>query len=178
MKLHATMKKLLLIAVLTLLNCSQEPGHYISRKEIREIDKQKISKMITTREKAMISKNLEPIMDQFSENATWINSQGYYFEGKAVIKDFHKMMFNNDSLDYEYIAGTPRVRVLDNRNAIAYYGWQMIWINRTNRRDTVKREIGLMTLTAQKADSAWQWQAVTNQHTPWFYKEISTVTIE
>lgn len=172
------MKKLLLFATILLLNCHRAPTHFIPGEEIRENDAQKLSEMILAREKAMISKNLVPAMEQFSEDATWINSQGYYFEGRPEIEKFHKMMFSNDSLDYVYVAGTPKVRILDNRNAIAYYGWQMIWINRVNRLDTVKKEIGLMTLTAQKVDSAWQWKAITNQHTPWFYDEITPVAIE
>ena len=172
------MKNLLLIALLLILNCKPPPTHYVSRHEIHELDRQKLATMIHTREQGMIAKDLAQVMKQFSENATWINSQGYYFEGKPVIEKFHQMMFANDSLDYQYIAGTPRIRILANSNAIAYYGWQMIWINRMNRTDTVKREIGLMTLMAQKADSSWQWKAITNQHTPWFYRKINPVPLE
>jgi uncharacterized protein (TIGR02246 family) len=172
------MEKLLLFTTILLLNCNRAPIHYISQDKIQEIDAQKIAGMILAREKAMISKNLLPAMEQFSEDATWINSQGYYFKGRPEIEKFHKMMFGNDSLDYVYVAGTPEVRLLDNRNAVAYYGWQMNWINRLNRLDTVKKEIGLMTLTAQKVDSAWQWKAITNQHTPWFYDKITPVAIE
>ena len=172
------MNKLFLIIAISLLNCNHEPTHFISREAIQAIDKQKIEEMIAAREKGMITKDLVPVMKQFSEDATWINSQGYYFEGKQVIEKFHKMMFYNDSLDYEYITGKSKVRLLDNQNAIAYYSWQMNWINRFNVIDTVKKEIGLMTLTAQKVDSTWHWKAVTNQHTPWFYDKIEPVLID
>ena len=172
------MKKLVLIIAISLLGCYREPTHFISREAIRAIDKQKIEDMIAAREQGMIAKDLASVMNQFSENATWINSQGYYFEGKPVIEKFHKMMFDNDSLDYEYLAGKAKVRVLDNQNASAYYGWQMNWIHRINTNDTVNKEIGLMTLTAQKTDSTWHWKAVTNQHTPWFYKSIVPVFID
>lgn len=163
---------------ISLLSCNHEPTHFISREAIQAIDKQKIEKMIAVRERGMIEKDLAPVMNQFSENATWINSQGYYFEGKPEIEKFHIMMFNNDSLHYEYIAGKPKVRLTDTQNAVAYYGWQMNWINRFNTYDTVKKEIGLMTLTAQKEDSTWHWKAVTNQHTPWFYDRIEPVFID
>jgi len=172
------MKKTILILAFPLICCNHKPAHYASRHGVAEEDGQELTAMILAREKAMISKSLVPVMAQFSEDATWINSQGYLFDGKPAIEKFHKMMFNNDSLDYLYVAGDPRVRLLDHQNALAYYGWEMIWINRADRQDTVKREIGLMTLTAQKVDTTWLWKAVTNQYTPWFYGKLDAVFIE
>jgi hypothetical protein len=137
-----------------------------------------IAKMITVREKAMINKDIQNAIDQFSEEATWINSQGYYFEGKDHIKKFHQMLAGNDSLDYYYQAGNPRIRIIDSKSALAYYGWKMFWFHRGNPADTTFKEIGLMTLTAHKSKNNWQWIAVTNQHTPWFYENVLPVTTD
>jgi len=134
--------------------------------------------MIHVREQAMIDKNLEVALEQFSEQATWINSQGYYFEGKKHLREFHSMLSANDSLDYYYEAGNPKIRLIDHENALAYYGWKMFWFKKEFPLDTTFREIGLMTLTAQKAENNWRWIAVTNQHTPWFYQDITPVQME
>lgn len=117
-------------------------------------------------------------MSQFDEDATWINSQGYFFEGKGNVLEFHQMLAGNDSLDYFYEAGVPRIRILDSSNAIAYYSWKMFWYEKGAPQDIVNREIGLMTLSAQKRNGHWYWIAVTNQHTPSFYDVIESVTIE
>jgi len=134
--------------------------------------------MISLREQAMINKDIEVAMEQFSENPTWINSQGYYFSGREEVRKFHGMLAGNDSLDYYYEAGTPRIRITDANNALAYYSWKMFWLRKDNPVDTTFKEIGLMTLNAQKDNGTWQWIAVTNQHTPWFYPEIEEVKIE
>jgi uncharacterized protein (TIGR02246 family) len=172
------MKKTILILAFPLICCDLKPAHYAPRHAVAEEDGQELTAMISAREKAMIAKNIAPVMKQFADDATWINSQGYLFEGKEVIEKFHIMLFNNDSLDYEYVAGKPRIRILDDRNALVYYGWQMNWVARNDRADTTKREIGLMTLTAQKVDTTWQWRAVTNQYTPWYYEKLDAVFIE
>ena len=134
--------------------------------------------MIREREKAMKEKNLQLAMDQFDTSATWINSQGYFFEGKETVSEFHQMLAGNDSLDYYYEAGKPRIRVLDPKNAIAYYSWKMFWFRKDQPADTTNFEIGLMTLSARKIEDQWKWVAVTNQHTPWFYEEVTPEYIE
>ncbi len=126
----------------------------------------------------MITKELDVAISQFSPDITWINSQGYFFEGIREVQKFHQMLAENDSLDYYYEAGVPRIRMLDTDNGIAYYSWKMFWFDRLNPTDTVKKEIGLMTLTAKKMEGNWKWVAVTNQHTPWFYDSIDPVKIE
>lgn len=143
-----------------------------------EADSLDLAKMIEARENAMITKDIVSALSQFSEDATWINSQGYFFEGKDSILNFHKMLVGRDSLDYYYEASVPRIRLLDTNNALVYYSWKMFWFKTANPVDTVYKEIGLMTLNAVKHDTAWRWIAVTNQHTPWFYKEINNVSIE
>ena len=145
---------------------------------LRQLDSLEISKMILEREQAMINKDIQIVMFQFSDSATWINSQGYYFEGKNNVSKFHNMLTGNDSLDYFYEAGRPKIKLIDNHNALAYYSWKMFWYKKTNPSDTTFKEIGLMTLNAHKIDNKWKWIAVTNQHTPWFYEKIIPITVD
>ena len=140
--------------------------------------KASLIRLINERENAMIDKDMSTAVSQFSEDVTWINSQGYYFEGKEVVKKFHHMLAENDSLDYYYEAGTPRIRVLDNQNALAYYSWKMFWYRKKIPTDTINKEIGLMTLNAKRYGNEWKWNAITNQHTAWFYDSIDPIPIE
>lgn len=131
-----------------------------------------LSNMVTQREHAMQTKNASLAMEQFSSDATWINSQGYYFEGKSAVAKFHTMLTQDPKRDYHYEAGSPRIRLLDSSNAVVYYAWKMTWFERGNAEKIINPEVGLMTLTAQKRDGKWYWVAVTVQHTPWFYPSI------
>ena len=168
----------LLILINSFLACDSEvPSNSYSTQD-RRSDSLAIDSMIRLREDAMIHRNLELVMAQFSEASTWINSQGYFFEGKQHVRGFHRMLTGNDSLDYFYEAGNPRIRIIDKENALAYYGWKMFWFQKKTPTDTTFREIGLMTLTAHKTNNQWQWVAVTNQHTPWFYKDITAVVAD
>ena len=173
------MKTLVFVFLPILASCQQvgsdSPPNVV---DIEKNDSVRLTEMISVREKAMIGKDIETAMSQFDENATWINSQGYFFEGKKNIIEFDQMLASNDSLDYFYEAGAPRIRVLDSSNAIAYYSWKMFWYENGAPQYIVNREIGLMTLSAQKRDGRWYWVAVTNQHTPSFYETIESVTIE
>jgi uncharacterized protein (TIGR02246 family) len=172
------MKKLLLIILVsTSFSCKKEVST-TTNQESRNADSLKLVKMITEREKAMINKDINIAMSQFTEDVTWINSQGYYFQGKSEVLKFHNMLAENDSLDYYYKAGIPRIRIIDFDNAIAYYSWKMFWYKKEAPTDTIKKEIGLMTLTAKKNKDNWKWIAITNQHTPWFYDEIEPVFID
>lgn len=171
------MKSILLILILILvISCNTNSN--IDNSESYKADEEIISRMIHNREKAMIAKDVETSISQFSDDVTWINSQGYFFEGKDVVTDFHHMMAGNDSLDYYYEAGKPRIRILDEENALAYYSWKMFWYRKDNPADTTMKEIGLMTLNARKYKDGWKWNAITNQHTPWFYDTIEPVLIE
>ena len=168
---------LVTIFMMSLWSCKQSdvPGNkQVSIKG----DSLMLVKMISEREKAMIDKDINQAMSQFSEDITWVNSQGYYFEGKGEVLKFHNMLAQNDSLDYYYRAGIPKVRIIDVDNAVAYYSWKMFWYKRENPKDTVNKEIGLMSLTARKIENQWKWIAITNQHTPWYYDEIEPVTID
>ena len=141
-------------------------------------DLQLLAEMISVRETAMIEADLETAMSQFADDATWINSQGYFFEGKQSVLEFHQMLAEDNPLAYRYEAGTPRIRLNDDANAIVYYGWKMDWYERGQPANLVKEEIGLMTLAAQKRKGRWYWIAVTNQHTPWFVDVIRPESVE
>lgn len=166
------------ILILELCICSCKKPLKSSNQDFVAKDSLQLVQLIIDRERAMIEKDIDLAMSQFSNDATWINSQGYFFQGKTELKKFHRMLSGNDSLDYYYEAGEPRIRILGAKNAIAYYSWKMFWYRKENPRDTTFKEIGLMTLNAQKENEKWQWTAVTNQHTPWFYNEIKPVQIE
>lgn len=170
-------KFILAILVSTFFSCQKEVSTSTKQQSI-QADSLELVKMISEREKAMIRKDINSAMSQFSDNVTWINSQGYFFQGKPEVLNFHNMLAENDSLDYYYKAGIPRIRILDTNNALAYYSWKMFWYKKVTPADTVNKEIGLMTLTAKKYDGNWKWIAITNQHTPWFYNKIEPVVIE
>jgi len=173
MKIH-----ILFVIVAVFLSCDQKASIEAKGLISFAADSLLLTEMIATREMAMVEKDMNLAMAQFTNDATWINSQGYFFEGKENIIKFHNMLAGNDSLDYYYEAGTPRIRVFDSRNAIAYYSWKMFWHRKDSPADTVIKETGLMTLSAQKRESRWLWVAVTNQHTPWFYDAVEPVTID
>ncbi len=162
---------------LCIVSCDQLRSPALSENTLKQ-DSLALVQMISERERAMIEKDIDLAMRQFSDDVTWINSQGYLFEGKKELEKFHGMLSENDSLDYFYEAGKPKIRILDAKNAITYYSWKMFWFKKAIPTDTTFKEIGLMTLHAQKMGEKWKWSAITNQHTPWFYDEINPVKIE
>jgi hypothetical protein len=129
-------------------------------------------KMVLVREKAMKIKDISTIMTQFSDDATFINSQGYYCANKSEIEKFHNELTYLDSTGYYYKAGNVHVRILDSNNAIVYYPWRMDWFNTFNANDTLNKEVGLMSLTAQKRNDNWFWVAITNQHTSEYFNDL------
>ena len=168
---------LILLLIVEVIGCQGVQPSEVSLTDAAA-DSSTLVQMIADREQAMIGRDIETAMAQFADDATWINSQGYFFEGKTSILQFHEMLASRDSVDYYYEAGQPRIRMVDRDNALAYYSWKMFWYDRENPADTTFREIGLMTLTAKRIDDAWKWVAVTNQHTPWFYDTIDVVSID
>ena len=137
-----------------------------------------LADMVAARERAMIAGDLPAAISQFADEATWINSQGYLFEGKEHITAFHRMLADEGIRGaYRYVAGNPRIRLLDGANALVYYAWKMLWHPPATPDIITREEIGLMTLTAQKRQGRWRWVAVTNQHTDEFYPEIEPVTV-
>jgi hypothetical protein len=134
------MTKYLCLAVL-LVDCPSTTENDLA-KAVAASDSLSLARMIQSREQAMIDKELQSALDQLASDITWINSQGYYFVGKEEVTRFHEMLVGNDSLDYEYEAGQPLIRVLGSRHAMAYYPWKMFWYRRSNPADTVNREAG------------------------------------
>lgn len=136
-------------------------------------DSLELADMIVVRERAMIAKDLATIARQFADDVTWLNAGGVFLEGKPTVTEFHRELLQDDSVGYRYEAGKTRVRLTDADNAIVYYPWKMFWYRRATPGDTVNREIGIMTLSAQRRAGAWRWIAVTNQHTRVFRDSIA-----
>lgn len=130
-------------------------------------------KMVNDRENGMKEKDIPAVMAQFSDDATFINSVGFYCADKKEIENFHKGLTQMDTIGYYYKAGTANVRQLDQNNALVYYPWRMDWHNISNPADTLFKEIGLMTLSAQKRNDKWFWVAITNQHTPEYFDDLA-----
>ena len=112
-------------------------------------------------------------MAQFSDDATFINGEGYYLANKAEIAAFHKGLTQSGSNGYYYIAGHVHVRMLDNNNALVYYPNRMDWYRNSSPKDTIEKETRLLTLSAQKRNGTWQWVAITNQQTPEYFEDLT-----
>jgi len=159
-----------LIALLFAIICSCNKT--TSEKKHTSDDSLKLIKMVRERENAMKEKNITIIMSQFADDATFINSAGYFFANKKEKELFHRYLSQNDSISYYYFAGDISIRFLDEKNALVYYPWRMDWFNVSNPKDTLKKEVGLMTLNAQKRENKWLWVAITNEHTPDFFQNL------
>jgi len=55
---------------------------------------------------------------------------------------------------------------------LVYYPWRIDSFLRSNPKDTIISEIGLMTLSAQRRNDQWFWIAITNQHTPEYFNDL------
>jgi hypothetical protein len=130
-------------------------------------------KMVDVREEAMKNNDITTVMTQFSDDATFINSSGYYCSNKNEVEIFHNSLTKIDSIGYYYKAGKVRVRILDKKNALVYYPWRMDWYKTSSPNDTIEKEVGLMTLTAQKRNDKWLWIAITNQHTEEYFEDLA-----
>ena len=77
------MKYLVFVFLPILGSCYQDNSDSVQISvETEGIFSMQLADMISVREKAMIEKDIATAMSQFDEDATWINSQGYFFEGK------------------------------------------------------------------------------------------------
>ena len=115
-------RQLFLPCVILVLACQPGPNEATKESASLEQDSLVLRDMIKTRERSMIDRDLPTAMSQFSSDATWINSQGYYFVGKEEIGRFHNMLASADTVDYFYEAGQPYIRMVDPKNALVYYG--------------------------------------------------------
>jgi len=129
--------------------------------------------MVHDRESAMKIKNIDAVMTQFSDDATFINGDGYYLANKAEIEEFHKGLTQSDSIGYYYLAGNVHIRMLDDKNALVYYPNRMDWYEISNPKDTIEKETRLLTLSAQKRSGKWQWIAITNQQTNEYFDDLT-----
>lgn len=163
--------------ILTLVICACQisaPSHKSAKATAG--DRLVILKMIQEREQGMQTKDLAKVMNQFREDATYINSGGYYFKNKSEIEKFHRgIMLSEPGYSATYQAGNPTINILSAEFALAYYPWQIITIKTSLPADTLVGT-GLMTLTAQKDTKGWKWRAITNQQTKEFFEDLETHT--
>jgi uncharacterized protein (TIGR02246 family) len=129
--------------------------------------------MVHARTNTMKKKDINAVMKQFSDDATFINSDGYFLANKGEITEFHKALSQTDSLTYYYVSGQVHIRFLDEKNALVYYPNKMDWYKLSNQKDTVERETRLLTLSAQKRNGTWLWVAVTNQKTIQYFDNLT-----
>jgi hypothetical protein len=78
-----------------------------------------------------------------------------------------------EGVGYNYLAGKVTVRLLDENNALVYYPWKMDFFYLTTPAEFIFKEVGLMTLSAQKRKGNWMWVAITNQHTQAFFEDLT-----
>ena len=91
------MRRMLLCFALVLTSCS--PGRRDrAGASISAADSLALSGMVKAREAGMIRRDLPAVMAQFDSAATFINGGGFYYATRAEIRDFHRGMFENDTL--------------------------------------------------------------------------------
>jgi hypothetical protein len=132
-----------------------------------------LARMVHDREAAMKKKDIASVMAQFSEDATFINWRGCYCANKPEVEAFHKQIMFREGVGYNYLAGKVTVRLLDESNALVYYPWKVDFFYVATPAEFSCSEIGLMTLSAQKSQGNWVWVAITNQHTPEFFEDLT-----
>jgi hypothetical protein len=129
--------------------------------------------MVSERATAMEKRDIASVMAQFSDDATFINSAGYYLANKAEIEMFHNSLPRVDTLGYYYRPGKVHVRMLDKKNALVYYPWRTGQYRISNVKDTVASNFGLLTISAQKRKDKWLWVAVTNQRIAEYFDDLT-----
>src|SRR5687767_1171749 len=119
------MRCLFVLPVVFFITCSQATKQ--NGGPIGVNDSLTLVKMVNEREAAMSRKDLKTVVEQFDSLATFINGGGFYYDGIDEIKDFHRSMFENDSLTYTFKTGKPLVNAIRDNVAIVYYPWQQQW---------------------------------------------------
>jgi hypothetical protein len=159
-------------------------------------------KMVRERAIAREKHDIITELSQFSDDATFINSDGLLLPDKKAIENHLKATNSSDDssetfeinlselnpltgvllyrnftgkwsdLSDHYTAGNIKIRIIDKNNALVYYPWRIDSFVSSNPKDTIISEIGLMTLSAQRRNDQWFWIAITNQHTPEYFNDL------
>jgi ketosteroid isomerase-like protein len=130
--------------------------------------------MIQVREKVMQTKDIQTVVSQFREDATFINGGDYYVKNRSEIEKFqHRISQLQPGYTSAYQAGKVTIQILSPEFALAYYPWKIITIKTTSPTDTTIGT-GLMTLLAQKDNKGWKWRAITNQRTGEYFEDLET----
>ena len=140
-------------------------------------DSTQLTTMIENRAIYMQTKNFKEMERQFTDDISWINSQGYLFDGKKDVMLFLNGLTKKKNRGYIYQAGTPKIKIIDRKNAIVNYAWNMLWHKKENITDTIYNEIGLMTLYCVKEKNEWKFTSIVVQHTPYFYDTIEAINM-
>jgi hypothetical protein len=135
-------------------------------------DSLQILAMVHQRERAMVSRDIDLVSQQFDSNANFINGGGFLYQGITEIRNFHNSMFTNDSLMYTYKIGKVFISPIQEDVAMVYYPWQQQWTLKKVTSDTLN-EVGLMTIIATKKEGEWKWNAITNQRTKTYFEDLS-----
>ena len=128
--------------------------------------------MMQTQQFAMQKKDISTVMKPFADDANLVNPAGYFYSNKKEIEEYYMTINHLDTITYKYSSGNVDLRMLDGNNALIYYPWEMDWYNIKQPAKILYKESGLVSIVAQKRNTMWQWVAVTNQHTPEFFKEL------
>ena len=162
-------QKILVFAIICFSACNQVNNMTIEG--FSATDSSNVQEMVKQRERALIGRNIDSVMQQFDSNANFINGGGFYYEGFSEIRDFHNSMFTNDSPTYAYKTGKILINPISENVITVYYPWQQDWTMKSIQSDTLK-ETGLMTIIAIKINGAWKWKSITNQRTRNFFEDL------
>jgi hypothetical protein len=192
---------LLFFSPLLLLSCKTMKNDE-KRKETFKEDSLALVKMVRERAIAREKHDIIAELSQFSEDATFINSDGLLLPDKKAIEKHLKAINSSDDssetfeinlseikpptgillyrnfkgrwtdLYDHYTAGNIKIRIIDKNNALVYYPWRIDSFLSSNPKDTIITEIGLMTLSGQRRNDKWFWIAITNQHTPEYFNDL------
>jgi hypothetical protein len=192
---------LLFLSLLLLFSCKTMKNDEKIKEAFKE-DSVALVKMVRDRAIAREKHDIIAELSQFSDDATFINSDGLLLPNKKAIESHLKesnasgdssetfeiklseiqpptgvLLYRNfkgrwiDLCD-QYTAGNIKIRIIDKNNALVYYPWRIDSFLRSNPKDTIISEIGLMTLSAQRRNDQWFWIAITNQHTPEYFNDL------
>lgn len=192
---------LLFLSPLLIFSCKTMNNDEKIKEAFKE-DSVALVKMVRDRAVARGKHDIIAELSQFSDDATFINSDGLLLPDKKAIENHLKesnasgdssetfeiklseiqpptgvLLYRNfkggwiDLCD-QYTAGNIKIRIIDKNNALVYYPWRIDSFLRSNPKDTIISEIGLMTLSAQRRNDQWFWIAITNQHTPEYFNDL------
>lgn len=136
----------------------------------KRVDSLAIARTVLDYVEATRQQNVTGELASFTDDATFITTNGRYIAGKRQLEAFYAgLVGTTDSIHYRN--GSPVVRMLDAHNAVVYYTWEVDWYR--SRGNSNLNDIGMMTISVQQRDGKWQWVALTSQRMPEFFDMIT-----